>query len=791
VLQLWCNAIITEGYKKAYLANREWGCNVISVAGVSGYAESELIRTLKKLKTTVVVVAFDQDKRQNPKVKEEERKLLNRVAAGCPGTAIFTLEWQAELGKGLDDALKASAEFEFKPAGPRHVENIAPEEIARAFGKKRKLYSLEKARRLHRAMFDRLVTRASHEQICLTSPTGTGKSRAADDSLAHNVMSGRLSGRWLLLAPNKANIAERTQPGSLLYQAIQPRLAAIQQGRNPVDLSQPYTPTPFDCANPAAQDAGVARQIAAKVVCGECPFGSADNWDKAYPGQPRPFECEVTGYIASRRVSEAAPVVIATKEAFLNNSDMAEGFDGIICDEDLLPHLYEIIYYGSETFTGWRESISLKNLAAPAWERLMAIIELAFNSLATRENRPVIEWLTEARPLLQETATQLYEDLDNLIYECGLYGKNKDGAFDFERPYDHNSKRRFPFKGGAELLDALSGYIGKVYFARCPDKSYTLKVYAPRAALVNTLREKKLFVLDATLPPALKIYFPKLKEVKFEVPQNIQIFQITDAAYTKRNLFNPATRSRVGKGIGAFADGKEKHLTIIPQQFESGPEAMPLPENSLVTHWGLHKATNQYSDCDGLTLVGHFMRPIDHIKAELLTARSFVGKPAPKTNGPDKVLRLYNSIDPLTGKGAGRWMQADPDPEIQAAIDHDYQANIIQAIGRLRAACRPWTLPPVQVAILCNEPVGDLEINQLLTMDEIITNPPKTTTFIDNVFMKKGENGGVVPAYPTVSSGNAMLDAELDQDETRETQCFTLEEVARLSGFVGWEELEE
>jgi len=503
-------------------------------------------------------------------------------------------------------------------------------------------------------------------------------------------------------------------------------------------------------------------------VCSDCPFGSADNWENSHPGQPRSFECEQVGYIASRRASEAAQVVIATKDAYLNNSDMTDDFDGIICDEDMLPHLYEVIDYGSETFAGWREAINLKNLPATAWERLMAVIELAFDKLATRENTPTIQRLIEPRPYLLESANQLLEDLDELIFQCGNYKKSNEGAFDFERPYEHNSKRRFPFKGGAELLDALTGFVNVVNFSRCPDNSYKLVVHAPRTKLVNILRSKTLIILDATLPPALEFYLPGLKEVKFEVPQNIQVFQITDALYSKQDLFNPATRQRVGRAIAAFADGKQKPLTILPQRFEKGELAIPLPDNSQVEHWGKHKATNQYSSCDSLVLVGHHMRPIDLIRAELITARNFATVSTPRGKGPGRVLKLYNCL--MEGVGAGRWMKADPDPDVQAAIEQDYQANNIQAIGRLRASCRSRDMAPAQVLILCNEPVGDLPITKLVTVDEIITNPPKITTFIDNNFMKRSKNGGLVPVYTAAITGLGVLDDNLTQDLTRENQ---------------------
>ncbi len=115
-------------------------------------------------------------------------------------------------------------------------------------------------------------------------------------------------------------------------------------------------------------------------------------------------------------------------------------------------------------------------------------------------------------------------------------------------------------------------------------------------------------------------------------------------------------------------------------------------------------------------------------------------------------------------------MRSDPDRDIQAAIEHDYTANIIQAIGRLRAALRQNHLPPARVLIMCNEPVADLKIDLLTTVEELATNPPQQQLFINNNYMKADESGELVPTFDAVLEGRDPWDEELIQDETRETQ---------------------
>jgi hypothetical protein len=661
--------------------------------------------------------------------------------------------------------------------------------VDRAFSQIGPLFSLEGARSQHRAFFDRLLFHPNKTQRVITSPTGTGKSRAADDALADALLSGKLTGRWLLLAPNRANIAERTEPSTKLGKAVRSGLAAIQRGRTLFDVgdlkvaSRPATPE--DCANPQATDAGSARQVTARVVCAKCPFGSDQNWQdhaaelgfKLDQNPSRPWKCETQGYLHSRKISRQAQVVVATKEAYLNNSDLLNEFDGgVIVDEELLGYLLEIITIDTAILGGWREKIAVKNLHFPAWEQLFRIIETAFNALAESDEHPATAQLLESRGHLENAAAASGYDLDQVLLNCYRDGQGPDheGVYNFERHYRHNAKLVLPFRAGADLLEALEDKENPVRFARQPNGSYMLIAHRPRRHLIEQLRDKTLVVLDATMPPALKMLLPDLKELHYRVRQNLHITQVTTGLYTKRDLFNPVTRLRIETAIRAFTAGGNNHLSIVPLRFQDGHEALQLPERSRVEHWGLHRATSRFSDCDSLVLVGHHLRPIDFIRAEVIACRAHAGAELSlEPSGPDRQLklRLYNH-KLSNGRAAGRWMRSHLDPDVQEAIEHDYTANIIQAVGRLRAAIRPDYLPQARVLILCNEPVADLKIDVLTTIDELITNPPQKQVFTNNTYMKPDEDGGLVPAYTAIEEGRDPWNEDLEQDETRETQIF-------------------
>ncbi len=198
-----------------------------------------------------------------------------------------------------------------------------------------------------------------------------------------------------------------------------------------------------------------------------------------------------------------------------------------------------------------------------------------------------------------------------------------------------------------------------------------------------------------------------------------------------------------------------------------------------------HLATNRFSEYTSMVLIGLHERPLDQIAAEIRCAREFAGESA-AAETHEKKLRLfhYRAED---GGGAGRWMNAQPDPDVQAAIEADYSANIIQAIGRLRTALR-LDEAPIQFLILCNEPVTGLEIQELATINEVVntkrTYPPKTDESIYKTYMECPEKEGLVLAFTAVDSGEAEADPWLTQDETRETQDFALEELAEIWGEV-------
>lgn len=102
---------ITEGEKKAIVANYFLNCIVISLPGVNSYMKLEQTTSsglswldfLKRIGCKNIVVAYDADKNTNESVALYERRLVELLKRHEFLT--YTANWNFGFGKGLDDIL--------------------------------------------------------------------------------------------------------------------------------------------------------------------------------------------------------------------------------------------------------------------------------------------------------------------------------------------------------------------------------------------------------------------------------------------------------------------------------------------------------------------------------------------------------------------------------------------------------------------------------------------------------------------------------------------------------------
>lgn len=347
-----------------------------------------------------------------------------------------------------------------------------------------------------------------------------------------------------------------------------------------------------------------------------------------------------------------------------------------------------------------------------------------------------------------------------------LYDNGNHNTYIFESVWtDRFNKLHIPFRGAQNLLAALLNSDQanlRLHTQQSPDGTYFFKIYKVRDHLIKILtgekKPKQLLILDATPPPSLKKLFPNLIEHKLEVRQPLEIWQVTSGLYTARDLGNKKTRELLEKAIIGWAIETEvkSPVVMMPKRLQLAPvdadqsgyaseeNALKLPAGYRVEHFGLHKASNQYQGCDGIILVGHFQPPVADRKAELDCIRAYQGGAAiteakkagfyrediwqeeydsdtdeeidETANGQPRniSLKMYNHL--ADGKASGRWSKNLADPELQTWFAKDYEAAQLQAIGRLRAIRQSEKL---KVLILTSDPVGNLQIDELKTLQEL------------------------------------------------------------------------
>ena len=385
--------IVTEGERKADFISDMLGVTVLGVQGVSNWRSGQVLQLLAQLKAKVVVEAFDADVTTNPHVARAAKQMSLQIAAA--GYRTFQARWPLANGKGLDDYLKnqtspeiqwpdlhhfspetptdeqpnsAQEEANLKRYGirPQQAKRIAGEFVviekatldsitSRAAKAKQKLeaievgeyLSLEEARSilnitLNQIVEDHLESKgAKSTKVLIRASTGVGKTYSVIELIRQHLLLEK-QGKIIYLTENKQAYDHLLKPDSILYTYLQDGLLVIREGRSPDEKTKYYCPLYELCSK-----LGQQRQSASADACGSCPYGSAASWianAAAYnldPEAPRPFACEVKGYLATVRAAAMAKVVIGPMAALMNGSlELATG-DLIFIDENCVNKLLE------------------------------------------------------------------------------------------------------------------------------------------------------------------------------------------------------------------------------------------------------------------------------------------------------------------------------------------------------------------------------------------------------------------------------------------------------------------
>ena len=128
---MWANfliAIATEGEKKGIIGNAAMHMPYIIIPGVNSFKKlfetrvgKNIIEKLRDNGTKYIAIAYDADKAKNINVLNAEKAFATEILNA--GFGCIIVNWDAESGKGMDDAIINKSQFQFSEITKENIEN--------------------------------------------------------------------------------------------------------------------------------------------------------------------------------------------------------------------------------------------------------------------------------------------------------------------------------------------------------------------------------------------------------------------------------------------------------------------------------------------------------------------------------------------------------------------------------------------------------------------------------------------------------------------------------------------
>jgi hypothetical protein len=173
--------------------------------------------------------------------------------------------------------------------------------------------------------------------------------------------------------------------------------------------------------------------------------------------------------------------------------------------------------------------------------------------------------------------------------------------------------------------------------------------------------------------------------------------------------------AKVRRYIEARSTGHRRVLVICQQDLECQLKALGLPPNVKTAHFNNIRGRDEWNDVDLLIVIGRTQPRSEAMERQ---AEALFRAPV-KTLGPDNYDRIW---EPLTGTSKLVKVDRHPDPQAEVVRWSVCEAELIQAIGRVRAVNRTAE-SPVQIDIINEVPLPDIGIDEMLDWDEAQPDP--------------------------------------------------------------------
>lgn len=262
-------------------------------------------------------------------------------------------------------------------------------------------------------------------------------------------------------------------------------------------------------------------------------------------------------------------------------------------------------------------------------------------------------------------------------------------------------------------------------------------VYRDSKLIVRFLRNSSAIqtptlLLDATADEELiRGVLPDARYHAIEVPRKAHVVQVQNRRLSKYALTQEQGKDRtvalVQGSLDRIAAPYAKGLLVT---FKSTESLFSVPPTWKTAHFGNVRGIDEYKDLDTIAIVGTYLPPIQAVEdeaaalaARLPETRVFSGAYI----NAERPFRLRNGE-----ARASIW--AHPDPFVQRVLEQQREAEMLQAVDRLRLVHSSSVKP---VFIISNVPV-DLTVDETVTLEQLAGEGDLVGPLLDHL-------GGAIP----------------------------------------------
>jgi len=546
--------------------------------------------------------------------------------------------------------------------------------------------------------------KVSGERLLVTGAQGTGKSTDAQRAVA-NIADPSIN--VALFVPSHKRAWEAAgeynalrKPGSLP--------AIVVLGRGAPDPQSPdgerMCPRADVIEPAAAAGANVLRNI-----CGRCPQHDGCG----YMRQMRELD--------EQRERGGALYILSHAYAVLPPPPTMAHPDLVIVDESILPTMAGVVVFSPDRLTSQTLPLRALNIA-PGFENTMQLVRAAVvkapgRELAElRERGVTLDEIRRAKRALDEAAQERLE-IDGRLDDATIrqrvleYEGSEAGlvalllrqiAREWNTGRDGLNSVSFAKHARVSLADGKTERQGRVYVGYL--KTFRLGTKRPLLALDGT----------ANLELNRRIFGRRLREVRIAVERNAEVIQVRGKAFGTSTITGCMPNGDPREGAPA---ARAARLRAELAEVAAGcPDASKLVVTTLRAE---ESVTAALADVPGVA-IAHFndLRGVNTYKDR--RAGLIIGREEPKAAKIEHMAGAYAATDPEPLKRTGHYVDATrgrrmrdgtgeaetvkvhPDPRCQAVLEQIREAELAQAVDRLRLI---FNAEPKRVYLLTSIPV--------------------------------------------------------------------------------------